>query len=271
MIQLIEGKVGSGKTYFAVRLALAHIAAGGVVYSNIEFVRRGVRQYILGKFGVRFRGDSLRSLPAMEGVKEWYRPDVIQWGTRDCPVLVILDETHLFWNARDYAQTAKTQADMLSFLSQSRKAGVDVIFISQDEGNIDRQFRVQAEQLVICRNMGKNRVPVFGVALKGWFVYETRECQNGGLLGREWHKADYGIFNAYRTEAFLDSMMTAYAATAQRVARRQMLEGFGPVHSLGMRMRLLGGLDGRIGRWLCLRSIRKRRPGFVRGLLKAST
>lgn len=260
MITLVDGVVGGGKTYWAVREAGRQIAAGGTVYSNVEFVFAGLKRWVAKKFGVAIHRDQVRALPACERVADWWQ--VIDWGTTECPVLVILDEAHLFWNSRDWAKTGKEQVEMLSFLTQSRKAGVDVIIISQDIGNIDKQFRVLAQIQVKARNLQQNKVPVLGLPLRGVFIYEARELKTGGLLGREWHFRDRGIFACYRTTAFLDSQMQDMARERRTriVGRRKLSKArMGLLYRLGLKMRDDTGLDGRIGRWLCLRELRKKR------------
>ena len=58
-------------------------------------------------------------------------------GTPEKPVLVVLDEAHLWFNARDWNSTSR---ELLAFLTQSRKQSTDVIFISQSLLNMDKQF-----------------------------------------------------------------------------------------------------------------------------------
>jgi len=64
-------------------------------------------------------------------------------------VCYILDECHIAFNARDWANIGR---GALHYLSQHRKLG-DVVFpITQAPGNLDKQFRSVAEDFTVLRN-----------------------------------------------------------------------------------------------------------------------
>lgn len=220
MIKIVEGVLGGGKTVFAVRDTLERLRDGGYVYTNVEMVRPAVRSYLLSKYGVYLRSDQLREFPATEGVKGWV--EFMEWGTLDSPVLAIIDESQMFYNSRDWAKTQEHDRDMLSFLTQSRKAGVDVTFISQSSGNIDKQFRVLAECTVKARNMKHIKAPLLGVAMSGFFFYQWTETATNHVFDSKWWKADKGVFACYRTAAFLDSLMQEMASTKERLEARPL-------------------------------------------------
>lgn len=65
------------------------------------------------------------------------------------PVLYVLDEFHLLFNAREWAKTGKTA---LWYASQHRHLGDGVIWVTQYSENVDKQFRVLTQDWTMCRN-----------------------------------------------------------------------------------------------------------------------
>jgi len=57
-------------------------------------------------------------------VAVWSRPISV---SAELPVLVVIDEVHLTFNARDYAKTDKLYWETLTFLTQSRKVHTDAL------------------------------------------------------------------------------------------------------------------------------------------------
>ena len=74
------------------------------------------------------------------------------------PVLYVIDEIHEFFNAREWMKTGK---HMLSYISQHRKLGDDVIAITQALSNVEKQLRVVAQEYICLRNHSKEKF--------GWF------------------------------------------------------------------------------------------------------
>lgn len=63
--------------------------------------------------------------------------------------LFVLDEVHLHFNARKWAETAD---ECLHYLSQHRKFGDDVICVTQHPDNVDKQFRSVAQDFSVIKN-----------------------------------------------------------------------------------------------------------------------
>jgi len=217
MLSIIQGDVGGGKTIFAVREMIRRAANGVRCYCNVEVDEKRIATYVQAVYGVRYRMGTIVRLPDAEDVREWVH--FIKWGTLQDPILVVLDEAQMFWNARDWATTAKEGGDMLSFLTQSRKAGVDLFIISQDENNIDKQFHRLAQFTVTARNMSHMAVPVFGIRLKGVVTYTWVENKAGNQFKLEWWVIDKRLFKCYKTESFLDSFMRGLAEGKERLQR----------------------------------------------------
>jgi len=221
MIQVVEGWIGGGKTYFAVLEAIKHVASGGTVYSNIEFIHTGLRRYIAAKYGIKYEPGQINELRKTDGLTKWYKD--IGWGTLECPVLVIIDETHLWYDSHDWAETRKNHKDMLSFLSQSRKAGVDLIFITQVKTNLDKQFREQAQIYWRAVNFKDLKLPIIGNMFGSLFCWVAKETKSGTRLERRFAYFKPSIGACYKTEAMLDSMMQGMdQAKKARIAKRQV-------------------------------------------------
>ncbi|HEX5519995.1 MAG TPA: zonular occludens toxin domain-containing protein [Candidatus Nitrosocosmicus sp.] len=73
------------------------------------------------------------------------------WVDKESSALIIFDEAGIPFNSR--AWNAKDRMEWIQFLSQHRKFGYDVIFITQDGKMIDRQIRSLAEYEVVHRKM----------------------------------------------------------------------------------------------------------------------
>jgi len=104
-----------------------------------------------------FRGDGVR-LESVSNVewKQGRRPDFTR--VKDSGVLYVLDEVHIAFNSRAWAETG---AEVLYYLSQHRKLGDDVVCITQSVGNVDKQFRSVAQDFTYIKNLSKQRAGLF--------------------------------------------------------------------------------------------------------------
>lgn len=114
MLEVYEGTLGGGKSYHAVHRALRYLAVGGRVFSNIQLVESECAAYVADNWGLVIQwSEQYRYLNA-EDIARLH--EVVKGGTSDCPVLCILDEIHLYHNARDWAQASR---GLLQWLTQS--------------------------------------------------------------------------------------------------------------------------------------------------------
>lgn len=74
------------------------------------------------------------------------------------PALYVLDEVHIPFNARSWSQTGR---GALWYLSQHRKMGDDVILVSQNPEQVDKQLRMLTQDWIHCRNIGKEQLSRF--------------------------------------------------------------------------------------------------------------
>ena len=153
----VEGKLGTGKTKFAVWRAQEALNEGRRVASNVDLV--------LEKLCPRRRASYVRipdkpssfDLAAIgHGNPESYN--------EDRNGVLILDELGTWLNSRSFQD--KDRAHLLDWLIHARKLGWDVYLIVQDAGMIDKQVReALIEYSCKCLRLDKVRIPFIGKLL----------------------------------------------------------------------------------------------------------
>lgn len=219
MIRYVTGTLGAGKTFHSVRLLMDHLAAGGTVVTNVECVFGRIQNVIARRSRVWIERDQLRVFDP-ELTPNWETE--IPWGEKEGMVLVVLDEAHLFYNARDWSATASAHKRLLSFLSQSRKAGVDVLWISQDGGNVDKQFRTLAEwELGI---VSTRHLPLGWLGMLPFKAYCVKHisARGGFVVKKEWQLYSAHIKGCYRTDSMLNSEMRNMRASVEMLGLRKL-------------------------------------------------
>lgn len=186
-IHFISGKPGGGKTLYSVRLIVDELVRGNrPVVTNVPLKMADLAVFIQERYpkayeekfiaaGVhlsdRVQLISEDDLPKfftyragivrVESVTnvEWKagkRPDFTV--VKDSGVFYVLDEIHIAFNARAWAETG---AEVLYYLSQHRKLGDDVVCITQSVGNVDKQFRSVAQDFTYIKNLSKQKAGLF--------------------------------------------------------------------------------------------------------------
>jgi zona occludens toxin (predicted ATPase) len=201
MIELYEGRLGAGKTYHAVVRAVDHWKQGLVVCSNVEFRWENVKAYCLRKFEVHLVDEQYIALSDEQiGLFHQYTPS----GTKAGVVLVIVDEAHLVFNSRDWANTHKNFKETLTFLTQSRKVATDVIFIAQSVANMDKQFMRLVQYIWRFRDLSKWRIPVLMIRYPFQTLLAVQYDYDGKtILKKNFHPKDTDIFTLYNTDSLL--------------------------------------------------------------------
>ena len=219
MIRYVTGTLGAGKTFHSTRLLIEHLTKGGVVVTNIECVYPKIRDLIAKRSKVWIEPDQLRVFDP-EVTPEWQT--VIPWGHAEGQVLVVMDEAHLFYNSRDWATTAAANKALLSFLTQSRKAGVDVLWITQDSGNVDKQFRVLAEWELAVVNT--KHLPLGWLGMLPFKAYCVKHISSRGnfLVKKEWWLYNKYLFGTYKTDSMLNVAMREMSAQVERCGFRKL-------------------------------------------------
>jgi len=106
-----------------------------------------------------------RNMPGMDRDVPDFSPRSEGWP--GC--LYVIDEVHLFFNAREWQ---KVSFDAEFFMSQHRKLRCDVILISQHPEKVDKNFRRNAQDFTTIRNLGNEKF-LLGVSFARLFRYST--------------------------------------------------------------------------------------------------
>jgi len=154
MMSAITGKLGGGKTLFAVHLIQEALRAGRPVATNIDFKPECLLP--ARKRAVIFR------LPDHPGADSL---EIIGQGNSSYDErrngLIVLDECSHFLSARSW--NARGRDSFIRFLTQSRKLGWDVYLLVQGVDMIDSQVRDNLlETTVRLRNLSRQMVPFVG-------------------------------------------------------------------------------------------------------------
>jgi len=200
----VEGKLGTGKTKFAVWRAQDALRAGRRVASNVD-----LKMDILSKKGQRASYIRLPDKPT-----EW---DLLAMGPgnpesydEDRNGILILDELGTWLNSRSFQD--KSRAGLLDWLIHARKHGWDVYLIVQDSGMIDKQVREALVELTCkCIRLDKVRIPLIGGLLNDLFggrvgylprmhlVVARLGIGTSAVVAERWHYKGDWLHAAYDT------------------------------------------------------------------------
>lgn len=197
MISLYSGTPGSGKSLHCARTIINWSRLGYPVVGNftvdLSKYKRADFTYcpndqMTPKFLIKLSQDKVGSKP------------------KEGSILLVIDECQLLFNAREWQQ--KGRESWLSFFTQHRKLGYDIILIAQFDRMVDRQIRSLIEYEYIHRKMsnfgwqGKLLSLVFGgksfIAVKRWYPLHER-------LGAEVFHARKWMYSVYDTYAAFDT------------------------------------------------------------------
>lgn len=189
-IHAISGKPGGGKTLYSIRLIVNELVYGTrPVITNVALKLDELNAYLQREYPKKSvdlfsrvilidedrmaRFFTIRPVgsqgPTLLTKEEWAAGKIPDYsGVTDSGVLYVLDEVHIKFNARAWMLTGQ---DVLYYLSQHRKLGDDVVWITQAVGNVDKQFRSVTQDYTFIRNLGKERMSHFH--LPSLFVRQT--------------------------------------------------------------------------------------------------
>lgn len=106
------------------------------------------------------------------------------WTKKESSALLIFDEAGIPFNSRSWNRPDR--AEWVLFLTQHRKFGYDVIFITQDTSLIDKQIRKLCEYEVVHRKMNNmiyfSWLSLFKVTLFGAISYNNAIKNSKGQL-----------------------------------------------------------------------------------------
>lgn len=217
MIHAITGRPGGGKSLHAVRQVCAVLRENPTIRLVTNLPLRidalnealqgcnvPVRVRLLSEDEVRefwrFRGQRIG--PSGEPLGEvvgTVAGEVTTW-PEVWPVVYILDEAHVFFNARDWAKIGR---GALWYLSQHRHLGDTVFWISQYYGNVDKQFRVLTQDWTVCDNWITRRYRGFSLPRRYRVTVslEPPDSQRRVIIEERWFREDSSLYALYDTTA----------------------------------------------------------------------
>lgn len=150
----VEGKLGTGKTKFAVWQARNALLEGRRVAGNVDL---DLAKLVPGLKRHYIRVPDKPTAFDLEAMGHG-NPDTYD---EDRNGVLLLDELGTWLNARSFQDPQR--AKVLDWLIHARKHGWDVYLICQDAGMIDKQVReALIEYQCRCMQTGKIRIPVVG-------------------------------------------------------------------------------------------------------------
>jgi hypothetical protein len=247
------GKLGGGKTLWAVKKARDALLEGRIVASNIDLFPE---QFLaLWKDQDQCKLYRLPDTPL--------RQDLDNLGVGNASNderkngLVILDECGAMLNARSFQE--KGRDEIISWFLHARKLGWDIIFVVQDLSIIDKQIRVSLiEYLVTCRRLDRYRVPLLswvGINISMPRIHFAIVRYGVDRLSMVSHREFYrgtDLFQAYSTRQLLmqskpvhqgiSTVPSPWRAKGRFMTRSKLMV-------LSIRTSLIGGLA--VGAFFC--------------------
>jgi len=163
---LLTGKRGEGKTLIATMIAKRYLSQNRPIATNVNFN--------LDKLVSPLNKTPIVRLPDAPTSKDLKSLPVANAGYDESKNgLLLLDESSGFLNSHDWRD--QDTKDIRFWLAQSRKDGWDLLFLAQQEKQIDAQIRNSLFELHgIARNMNKVGIPVLSFLFQWFFNVKLR-------------------------------------------------------------------------------------------------
>jgi len=223
MIEFILGKTGSGKSYLAVKQVAdilvsepeTHILTNlsldlGKLNALLKERHPGLEPDVVGRvhfltdeqcrkfFLYREPGNVLAATSKAEE-KELVFPDFDGASKRSgVPIVYVIDEAHIFFDAREWAQVGAT---LNYFASQHRKFRVPrIILITQFLEQVEKRLRLHAVKFTECVNYGVRRL-AFWKLPKVFRTLETYKAPPCPAETTANYRIDVALADCYDTSA----------------------------------------------------------------------
>lgn len=189
-LYLITGVMGGGKSYLGADVCLTAFEEGAVVHTNMQLNEETIAE--------RGWTDCYVKLPADPA--EW--KEHLQSGEEGKENLLMIDEAALAFHVHDQSKNKGDNRGIFELLVWSRKAGLDVYFITQSAANIDVMLRRLTEITIHC-------VAVKMIPFVGWMArpllgdfkrMRYAGCEKKNLIGSTYHRFSQRIGDFYRTD-----------------------------------------------------------------------
>lgn len=188
-LYIVTGVMGGGKSYYTADVMWTAFGEGAVVHTNIALNQRIVDE----------KGWSELYVKLPEDPNEW-RP-LLHKGEEGRENLLIVDEASLAFHVHDQQRKRDANRDIFELLIWSRRAGLDVYFVSQSAQNLDAQLRRLAEIRIHCTQV--KMIPFVGPWMKNFVGDFMRTRYAGGdgksRIGTTYHRFQKHIGEFYDT------------------------------------------------------------------------
>lgn len=211
MISLYSGTPGSGKSLHVASRIYHGLRFGRLTVCNFEIVTQYIKKKNSEKLPfVYLPNNELSPDRLIEISRKHFKYRAMKNGSKSVRVkeddiLLVIDECQIMFNSRNWQQSGRDK--WLSFFSQHRKYGYEIVLVAQFDGMVDRQIRTLIEYEYIHRKannfgwFGKVlTVLAFGnlfCSVKMWYPLNER-------IGSEFFKAHKRYYRIYDTFAFFD-------------------------------------------------------------------
>lgn len=217
MLTVILGRVGSGKSLYAMHLLIEELRhSQRHIVTTLSVDKAKLNDYVQRKFPKedldvcgrihRLTKEELRHFWRCRGLSPVGVPLVrgpfgdATWGYPDNGTAYFLDEAQEGFNARAWAATG---IEFTSYGTQHRKLGDDVIAITPASGLLDKQFRMLCGECVTLENwytrkLGWFRAPRM-ITWKKWLNCPPDQSESAVQSGRIYIDAA-GLASCYCTE-----------------------------------------------------------------------
>ena len=208
MISLYSGTPGSGKSLHIAERIYRRIEQRKPIIANFEIQTKKIRRWVWTK--KRKKNKNFVYMPNNELTPAKliaYSKEYFENKKRVCEgsILLVIDECQIIFNARSWAQ--KGRDDWLSFFTQHRKYGYDIVLIAQFDLMIDKQIRSLIEYNYLHRKLSNYGIlgKIFSMffmgkmfcAVKVWYPL-------GEVVGREFFIAKKKYYSIYDTFSDFD-------------------------------------------------------------------
>lgn len=175
MIEFFLGKTGAGKSYLALRRIVEFLIEhpDGFVLTNLSINKGALNAYlkteypklepdVVGRvhllddtqcrqFYLYREPGNVLSETSKDDQKNLRFPDFESAARKSNQVLYVIDEAHIFFDSREWANVGPT---LNFFASQHRKFRSDIIFITQFLDQVEKRLRNHATSFSECFNWG---------------------------------------------------------------------------------------------------------------------
>lgn len=197
MIYIYTGTPGSGKSLHVAEKIRARVQRGGVVITNFIYNCEVLRVKEYSGY-MRIKNEDLTP-EFLVDFSDYYK-DVVKKvkHLKEESITLVIDECQLIFNSRDWKH--QDRMGWISFFSQHRKLGYEIILVAQDKEMIDKQIRALIEYEIIHRkvkNINKIAALISMVAGGGLHVNVKIYLPLNERVGSEWYRADKSLYLLY--------------------------------------------------------------------------